>query len=235
MIPSPSLPVSPLLLPASPTISFGYIAADDPAREPRHHLPSHYTTTNHLFHLVTEHQPYVDTSTPTNTTTTLHHIPCLPPSNTVPILLADREACLPGLKTGYALRWFKDKRRARDLYLLPCITDTWDEMLVGMPRAPATDEIELGRRDRCAHARTARLMEIKARISREAWGRSMDASDLACTEVMTLRTQVVAQWSEIAELWAADRRRQTRLTERPEIDEDTTDIVDSTSESTGPL
>ncbi|GJX62751.1 hypothetical protein Tco_0295651 [Tanacetum coccineum] len=83
------------------------------------------------------------------------------------------------------------------------IIDTWDEMLVGMPGAPATDEIELGRRvtnlvtnvrqdteeiygrlddaqteqqmvtsrvnmlvrDRRAHARTARLMEIEARIS----------------------------------------------------------------------
>ncbi|GKC93492.1 hypothetical protein Tco_1158934 [Tanacetum coccineum] len=86
------------------------------------------------------------------------------------------------------------------------ITDTWDEMLVGMPGAPATDETELGRRvtdlvttvrqdtyeiygrlddaqterqmvtsrvnmlfrDRRAHARTARLMEIEARMSREA-------------------------------------------------------------------
>ncbi|GKD75935.1 hypothetical protein Tco_1334217 [Tanacetum coccineum] len=131
------------------------------------------------------------------------------------------------------------------------ITDTWDEMLVGMPGAPATDETELGRRvtdlvttvrqdtdeiygrlddaqterqmvtsrvnmlvrDRRAHARTARLMEIEARMSREAWGRSMDASDLACTEVMALRTQVVAQQSEITELRAADRRRQTQLTE----------------------
>ncbi|GJW70660.1 hypothetical protein Tco_0127577 [Tanacetum coccineum] len=86
------------------------------------------------------------------------------------------------------------------------ITDTWDEILVGMPGAPATDETELGRRvtdlvttmrhdtdeiygrlddaqterqivtsqvnmlvrDRRAHARTARLMEIEARMSREA-------------------------------------------------------------------
>ncbi|GKG33112.1 hypothetical protein Tco_0430622, partial [Tanacetum coccineum] len=38
-------------------------------------------------------------------------------------------------------------------------------------------------RDRRAHAHTARLMETKARMSREAWGRSMDASDLACAEV----------------------------------------------------
>ncbi|GKB41840.1 putative reverse transcriptase domain-containing protein [Tanacetum coccineum] len=43
-------------------------------------------------------------------------------------------------------------------------------------------------------------------------GRSIDASDLACTEVMTLRTQVVAQRLEIAELQAADRRRLTQFT-----------------------
>ncbi|GKA71889.1 hypothetical protein Tco_0778105, partial [Tanacetum coccineum] len=88
------------------------------------------------------------------------------------------------------------------------ITDTWDEMLVDMPGAPATDDTELGRRmiefttrvrqdkdeiytrldneqserqlmagrlnmlyrDRRVHARTARLMEAEARMSREAWG-----------------------------------------------------------------
>ncbi|GJR20309.1 hypothetical protein Tco_0968836 [Tanacetum coccineum] len=131
------------------------------------------------------------------------------------------------------------------------ITDTWDEMLVDMPGAPATDDTELGRRmtefttrvrqdtyeiytrlddeqserqlmagrlnmlyrDRRAHARTARLMEAEARMSREAWGRSMDASDLARAEVMSLRTQVVAQQAVITELQAADRRRQAAITE----------------------
>ncbi|GJY10841.1 hypothetical protein Tco_0379026 [Tanacetum coccineum] len=48
-------------------------------------------------------------------------------------------------------------------------------------------------RDRHAHARTARLMETEARMSREAWGRSMDASDLTRAEVMSLRTQVEAE------------------------------------------
>ncbi|GKA36442.1 reverse transcriptase domain-containing protein [Tanacetum coccineum] len=75
-----------------------------------------------------------------------------------------------------------------------------DEMPVDMPGALATDDTELGRqmtkftstvrqdtdeiytRDRRAHARTARLIEAEARMSREAWGRSMDASDLARTE-----------------------------------------------------
>ncbi|GJV84940.1 hypothetical protein Tco_1524838 [Tanacetum coccineum] len=68
-------------------------------------------------------------------------------------------------------------------------------------------------RDRRAHARTARLMETEARMSREAWGRSMDASDLARAEVMSLRTTVLAQQSEIRELQSADRRRQTVITE----------------------
>ncbi|GKG26152.1 hypothetical protein Tco_0399298, partial [Tanacetum coccineum] len=61
--------------------------------------------------------------------------------------------------------------------------------------------------DRRAHAHTARLMETKARMSREAWRRSMHASDLARAKVMSLHTIVLAQQSEIRELQSADRRR----------------------------
>ncbi|GJT24214.1 hypothetical protein Tco_0894151 [Tanacetum coccineum] len=67
--------------------------------------------------------------------------------------------------------------------------------------------------DRHVHARTARLMENEARMSREAWGRSMDASVLARAEVMSLRTIVLVQQSKIRELQSADRRRQTVITE----------------------
>ncbi|GKF99293.1 hypothetical protein Tco_0298076, partial [Tanacetum coccineum] len=115
------------------------------------------------------------------------------------------------------------------------ITDTWDEMLEDMSRAPATDDTELGRRmtkfttrvsqdtdeiytrlddeqterqlmvgqlnmlyrDRRAHARIALLMEREARMSQEAWGRSMDASDLVRLEVMSLRTTVLGQQAVI--------------------------------------
>ncbi|GKF25681.1 hypothetical protein Tco_0081575 [Tanacetum coccineum] len=63
-------------------------------------------------------------------------------------------------------------------------------------------------RDRRAHAHTARLMEAEARMSREAWGQSMDASDLARAEFTSLRTQVVAQQAVITKLQTADRRRQ---------------------------
>ncbi|GJX35942.1 hypothetical protein Tco_0247499 [Tanacetum coccineum] len=66
-------------------------------------------------------------------------------------------------------------------------------------------------RDRRAHARTARLMETEVRMSREAWGRSMDASDLARTEVMSLRTTVLAQMLEIRELQDADRDSTTGI------------------------
>ncbi|GJW78281.1 hypothetical protein Tco_0139963 [Tanacetum coccineum] len=126
------------------------------------------------------------------------------------------------------------------------ITDTWDEILVGMPGAPATNDTELGRRmtkfatmirhdtneiyrrvdeaqdaravlsgrlnllqrDRRSHAYTALLMEREARLSREAWGRSISTSDAACFEVMALRTTVLGQQVEIAALRAADHARQ---------------------------
>nr|GFA05776.1 hypothetical protein [Tanacetum cinerariifolium] len=66
-------------------------------------------------------------------------------------------------------------------------------------------------RDRRAYAQTARLMESEARLSREAWVQSMDVSDTARAEVMSLRTIVLAQHAEIAGLQAVDHIRQTQL------------------------
>nr|GFD04832.1 hypothetical protein [Tanacetum cinerariifolium] len=74
-------------------------------------------------------------------------------------------------------------------------------------------------RDRCAHAYTRHLMETEARMSREAWVRSTDASDLVHGEVMSLRTTVLGQMTEIRELHAADRRRQTVISELLRIDD----------------
>ncbi|GKB31747.1 hypothetical protein Tco_0871148 [Tanacetum coccineum] len=65
-------------------------------------------------------------------------------------------------------------------------------------------------RDRRAHACTARLIEAEARMSREAWGRSMDASDLARIEVMSLRTQVVAQQAMTEVRETADPQRSSQ-------------------------
>ncbi|GJS67629.1 hypothetical protein Tco_0722656 [Tanacetum coccineum] len=61
---------------------------------------------------------------------------------------------------------------------------------------------------------TSRSLKTEARMSREAWGRSMDASDLARAEVMSLRTTVLAQQSEIR-------------------DEETTDLDGGVTETTG--
>nr|GFB73673.1 hypothetical protein [Tanacetum cinerariifolium] len=68
-------------------------------------------------------------------------------------------------------------------------------------------------RDRRAHAYTRQLMETEARMSREAWVRATIASDLVHGEVISLRTTVLGQISEIRELQAADRRRQTVISE----------------------
>ncbi|GJW43429.1 putative reverse transcriptase domain-containing protein [Tanacetum coccineum] len=73
-------------------------------------------------------------------------------------------------------------------------------------------------RDRRAHAYTRHQMETEARLSREAWRRSMDASDLARGEVMSLRTTVLGQMSEIRELHDADRRRQAVTSEMLKAD-----------------
>ncbi|GJS98632.1 putative reverse transcriptase domain-containing protein [Tanacetum coccineum] len=74
-------------------------------------------------------------------------------------------------------------------------------------------------RDRRAHAYTRHQMETEARLSREAWRRSMDASDLARGEVMSLRTTVLGQMLIFRELHAADRRRQAVISEMLKADQ----------------
>nr|GFD39017.1 hypothetical protein [Tanacetum cinerariifolium] len=60
---------------------------------------------------------------------------------------------------------------------------------------------------------TRLLMEAEARMSRDAWKRAIDACDLVYGEVISLRTTVLGQIPEIRELQAADRRRQTVISE----------------------
>nr|GEZ75406.1 reverse transcriptase domain-containing protein [Tanacetum cinerariifolium] len=82
-------------------------------------------------------------------------------------------------------------------------------------------------RNRRAHAYTRQLMETEARMSREAWVRATDASDLVHGEVMSLRTTVLGQILEIRELQAADPRRQTVISELLRIDHRrSTDILE---------
>ncbi|GJY17469.1 hypothetical protein Tco_0388960 [Tanacetum coccineum] len=63
-------------------------------------------------------------------------------------------------------------------------------------------------RDRPVHRRLAVMIEREAKMARETWGLSMDASDYARLDVMSLRTTVVAQSALISELQSADHRRQ---------------------------
>nr|GEZ46930.1 putative reverse transcriptase domain-containing protein [Tanacetum cinerariifolium] len=73
------------------------------------------------------------------------------------------------------------------------LEQTMDLLALWMMRLGET----LRERDRRAHARTTRLIETKARLSYEAWVQSMNASDTAHVEVISLLTTVLAQPTEI--------------------------------------
>ncbi|GJU99577.1 putative reverse transcriptase domain-containing protein [Tanacetum coccineum] len=121
-----------------------------------------------------------------------------------------------GLKVdyGFVATMYREIRRDPKRDVGYGITDSWDEIVETLHRAPVSTDTELGRhmtsfetrvrqdtdeiytrlddkqfgrqllagrlnmlfRDRRAHAHTARLMKTEARMSKEAWGRSMDAS-----------------------------------------------------------
>ncbi|GJZ08506.1 hypothetical protein Tco_0542789 [Tanacetum coccineum] len=213
-IPSPPLPVSspvpvsPLPLPASPTYPLRYRAA-------MIRLRADAPFTSHPLPLPSP------IATPSGTP------PLLPiplPTPSPPLLLpstdrsADvREACLPPRKRlcfafgpryevgesssaptakpdgdfrrdyGFIATLDDEIMRDPERDVGDGITDTWDEMLVGMPGAPATDETELG------GSTTVRDHKVMGSKSQET-----DTVDRG-----------------------------------PKIDEDTTDIVDNTLESTG--
>ncbi|GJQ92757.1 hypothetical protein Tco_0003896 [Tanacetum coccineum] len=68
--------------------------------------------------------------------------------------------------------------------------------------------------------RELQLVPIQSWVKHErrGWGRAMDASDLAHGGVISLRTTVHAQMSEITELQSADRRRQRAISDLLETD-----------------
>ncbi|GKE55461.1 hypothetical protein Tco_1494646 [Tanacetum coccineum] len=80
-------------------------------------------------------------------------------------------------------------------------------------RSLISSQLNLLRRDRRSNARMARLMESDARASREAWVQSMDASDTTRSKVSARQTTVLAHQTEIGDLQATDRRRQTQIVE----------------------
>ncbi|GJY81691.1 reverse transcriptase domain-containing protein [Tanacetum coccineum] len=103
--------------------------------------------------------------------------------------------------------------------LLPSASRREDRLKVTLPPRKRLGiafgpRYEVGESSSVAAARLAR----EARLSRDAWRRSMDASDLTRGEVMSLRTTVLGQMSEIRELHAADRRRQAVTSEMLKAD-----------------
>ncbi|GKE09281.1 hypothetical protein Tco_1412832 [Tanacetum coccineum] len=220
---SPPLPISPPLLLANPTYPLGFRAVmiRAPMAMMMVAVPSTYTLA------------------PPSRTPPL--LPILLPTPSPPLLLpstdhkADSpEVCLPPRKRtdyGFVATLDVEIRHDQERDVGYGITDTWDEMLVGMPGAPTTDDTELsqwmtefatvvrqdtgkiyGRLDE-AHDAKAVLREREARLSCEAWGRSMTASDVVRSEVMALRTIVLGQQADIAALRAANRARQAQLVE----------------------
>nr|GEX29952.1 hypothetical protein [Tanacetum cinerariifolium] len=85
------------------------------------------------------------------------------------------------------------------------ITDTWDE-LVGASEEIAPTTLQ-GVNQRVTDLSVV-FEEREARMAREAWGLSMDASDNAHSDVMPLHTTLVAQHALILDLQVAYHRRQ---------------------------
>ncbi|GJT49879.1 hypothetical protein Tco_0976036 [Tanacetum coccineum] len=157
-----------------------------------------------------------------------------------------------GLKADYGFVATMDREIRRDpkRYVGYGITDSWDEIVETLQGAPVrrdTDEIYMMLddeqsqrqllacrvntlfRDRRGHAHIRLLMETDARMSREAWGKSIDASDLARAEVMSLRTTVHAHMSEITEYSQRIVVYGERFSDLLETDQHTTERDDSTS------
>ncbi|GJZ99668.1 hypothetical protein Tco_0672219 [Tanacetum coccineum] len=68
------------------------------------------------------------------------------------------------------------------------------------------------------HYETTRLLDQETLVSREAWGRSMEVSYMARSEIMALRSIVMSQQTVISQLHAANRRSQTVTSEMLQAD-----------------
>nr|GEY77271.1 putative reverse transcriptase domain-containing protein [Tanacetum cinerariifolium] len=187
--PLPHIPSPPLPLHTSPTFSLGYRAA-----------------------MIQLRAEALSTSHPLLLPSTYHLTPPLgtPPLLPIPLSTLSPPLLPPSTDPRADVREVLLPPRKRLCYTFGSRFE--DEIVETMLGVPATDETELGR-DRCAHAHTTLLMKREARMSREAWGRAMDACDFVRYENIALRIQLVAQRSKIVKLRAADRMRQAQFIE----------------------
>ncbi|GJT90033.1 hypothetical protein Tco_1078878 [Tanacetum coccineum] len=197
-IPFPLSPPSPVLTapPPSPIRSLGYRAATiwmrAEAAATSHSLPLPHPSYSPLLYQL-HHHPM-----PASAPTSYHH-------------------------------WFYEVGESSTAVAARPAGDSWDEIVKTLQGAPVSTDTELGAHVRDFESMVRRdtyeiytinilLMETEARMSREAWVRSMDASDLARAKVMSLRTTVHAQMSEITELQSADRNRRRAISDLLETD-----------------
>ncbi|GJZ83164.1 hypothetical protein Tco_0648337 [Tanacetum coccineum] len=229
-IPSPSLPVSPPLPvsspvpvlspspPVSPIRLLGYRAA-------MIWLRAEAASTSH--------------SLPTPPPIILSHTrPAAPSSGTPPLHLlstncredrpesSSAAAARPagGLRAdyGFVANMDRDIRHDPERDVGYGITDSWDEIVETLQGAPVSTDTELGRHMTAFETRVRQdTDEIYTRLDNEQSGRQLLTSQLnmlfrdrrAHAQVMSLRTTMFAQQSQIRELQSADRRRQTVITE----------------------
>nr|GEZ92547.1 hypothetical protein [Tanacetum cinerariifolium] len=128
-----------------------------------------------------------------------------------------------GFRVDYFFVATVDREIMRDPEREVCygITDSWDEIVETLQGAPVSTDIKLGGYMRDFETRVRQdTDEIYTRLDDEQTERQLlaDASDLVHGEVMSLRTTVLGQMLEIRELQAADRRRQTVISELLRID-----------------
>ncbi|GJS30247.1 putative ribonuclease H-like domain-containing protein, partial [Tanacetum coccineum] len=137
---SPPLPLAPPSLPVSPTYPLGYkvamiwLRAEAPSTS--HSPPSHII----LSHTRADTPP---SSTLPSGAPSLLPIPLPTSSPPLHLLSTDHRANRPEVTL---LPRKREIMRDLERDVGYGITDTWDEMLVDMPGAPATDDTELGRR-----------------------------------------------------------------------------------------
>ncbi|GJQ92145.1 hypothetical protein Tco_0003284 [Tanacetum coccineum] len=223
---SPPLLVSSPPLPVSPTYPLGYRAA-------MIRLRAEKPSTFHLLPLSTPPSgtpPLLPISLPTPSPPTL-----LPSTVCLRYEVGDSSSSPTARPTGGFRADYGYDEMVEDMQGTPTVTDVvglsqrmtdfvttvrqdTNEIYVRLDdardeRLLMRGQLNMLRRDRRAHARTARLMETEARLSREAWVQSMYTSDTARFEVRALRTIVLAHQTEITGLRAADRTRQAQLME----------------------
>ncbi|GJT02698.1 reverse transcriptase domain-containing protein [Tanacetum coccineum] len=144
-----------------------------------------------------------------------------------------------GLRGDYGFVATMDREIRRDLerYVGYGITDSWDEIVETLQGAPVSTDTELG-----AHVRDFESMfrldidEIYTMLDDEQSQRQLLASRVNMLfrdrQVMSLRTIVHAQMSEITELQSADRSRRRAISDLLETDRGRHDSTSGTSHHT---